>query len=84
MPFNPTLDNALPTFSTDSDAQFYGAGSMPTPESVVFNPNFVPNSSIMADLTSWGQFDSLVTAGIGLFDSAGMQGDGGFGFGFGL
>jgi hypothetical protein len=38
----------------------------------------------MADLTSWGQFDSLVTAGIGLFDSAGMQGDGGFGFGFGL
>jgi hypothetical protein len=85
MPFNGNLDNTLPSaFAAEPEAQFYAAGSMPTPESVVFNPSFLPDSSIMADLTSWGQFDSLVTAGIGLFDSAGMQGDGGFGYGFGL
>jgi hypothetical protein len=70
--------------SPSAQQQFYGTGSMPTPDSAVFNPSFLPNSSIMADLTSWGQFDSLVTAGIGLFDGAGVQGDGGFGFAFGL
>jgi hypothetical protein len=70
--------------SPSAQQQFYGTGSMSTPDSAVFNPSFLPNSSIMADLTSWGQFDSLVTAGIGLFDGAGVQGDGGFGFAFGL
>jgi hypothetical protein len=73
------------TTTPNSTAQYFNSGgNMPTPDSAVFNSSFLPNSSIMADLTSWGQFDSLVTAGIGLFDSAGMQGDGGFGFGFGL
>ncbi|EAT82897.2 hypothetical protein SNOG_09632 [Parastagonospora nodorum SN15] len=73
------------TTTPNSTAQYFNSGgSMPTPDSAVFNSSFLPNSSIMADLTSWGQFDSLVTAGIGLFDGAGMQGDGGFGFGFGL
>lgn len=57
----------------------------PTPESAVFNSNFIPNSNIMADLTSWGQFDSLVTAGFGMFDgSAGWQGETDFGNGFGF
>jgi hypothetical protein len=85
IPFNGSLDVATPAaYPNEHEAQYYAAGSMPTPESVVFNPSFLPDSDIMADLTSWGQFDSLVTAGIGLFDSAGMQGDGGFGFGFGL
>jgi hypothetical protein len=84
-PFNGSLESAMPAaYPPEQEAQYYAAGSMPTPESVVFNPSFLPDSNIMADLTSWGQFDSLVTAGIGLFDSAGMQGDGGFGFGFGL
>tara|TARA_R110002003_G_scaffold391_3_gene19454 strand:+ start:7549 stop:8538 length:990 start_codon:yes stop_codon:yes gene_type:complete len=95
LPFTPTdstLVHPLPPFQPTSTPQsdaspsantFYGAVP-PTPESAVFNTSFLPNSSIMADLTSWGQFDSLVTAGIGLFDSAGMQ-DGGFGgFGFGV
>ncbi|KAF1979543.1 hypothetical protein BU23DRAFT_522873 [Bimuria novae-zelandiae CBS 107.79] len=68
---------------------FYGGGggsvpnNLPTPESAVFNPSFLPNSSIMADLTSWGQFDSLVTAGIGMLDGGGYGGDAGFGFGLG-
>ena len=38
----------------------------------------------MADLTSWGQFDSLVTAGIGIFDVGFPGGDQNFGFGFNL
>lgn len=88
VPFSPStlqafsadaMSNGSPSQNTN---QYYA--SIPTPESAVFNPSFLPNSNIMADLTSWGQFDSLVTAGIGLFDSAGMQGDGGFGFGFGM
>lgn len=93
LPFSPSgVDSSLGAFGTDAistgspsqnQSQYYA--SIPTPESAVFNPSFLPNSNIMADLTSWGQFDSLVTAGIGLFDSAGMQGgDGGFGFGFGI
>ncbi|OAL43903.1 hypothetical protein IQ07DRAFT_616065 [Pyrenochaeta sp. DS3sAY3a] len=75
----PQTDGASPS----GLATFYSANSLPTPESAVFSTNFIPNSSIMSDLTSWGQFDSLVTAGIGMFDG-GFQGDNGFGFGFGL
>ena len=62
----------------------------PTPESTIFNPNLLPaGDGVMADLTNWGQFDSLVTAGIGMFDSSflgGFQADGsgGLGFGFGM
>lgn len=83
-------DSLLPDTTPQTDgaspsglATFYSANSLPTPESAVFSTNFIPNSSIMSDLTSWGQFDSLVTAGIGMFDG-GFQGDNGFGFGFGL
>lgn len=63
---------------------YYGtsvANNLLTPESVVFNTNFLPTSSIMADLTSWGQFDSLVTAGVGILDGGGYGGDAGFGLG---
>lgn len=92
LPFTGNVDGTAALQPYDADdgsanpaAQFYaGQANMPTPDSAIFNSNFLPNSSIMADLTSWGQFDSLVTAGIGLFDGAGMQGDGGFGFGFGI
>lgn len=65
---------------------YFGAGSnnMPTPDSTVLNTSFLPTSSIMADLTSWGQFDSLVTAGIGMLDGGGYGGDAGFGFGLGM
>ncbi|KAL1593914.1 hypothetical protein SLS60_010647 [Paraconiothyrium brasiliense] len=69
---------------------YFGAGSggvgnnLPTPESAVFNTSFLPTSSIMADLTSWGQFDSLVTAGIGMLDGGGYGADGSFGFGLGM
>ncbi|KAF1840240.1 fungal-specific transcription factor domain-containing protein [Cucurbitaria berberidis CBS 394.84] len=63
---------------------FYNTNHIPpTPESAVFNANYVASDSFMSDLTSWGQFDSLVTAGIGMFD-AGFQGDIGYGFGVGL
>lgn len=62
---------------------YYAPNIPPTPESAVFSTNFLPTSAIMADLTSWGQFDSLVTAGIGMLDG-GFQGEGGFGFGLGL
>ena len=54
-----------------------------TPDSTMFNSNYLPSNSVMADLTSWGQFDSLVTAGIGIFDS-GFQGDNSWGFGFNM
>ncbi|KAH8726452.1 fungal-specific transcription factor domain-containing protein [Phaeosphaeriaceae sp. PMI808] len=98
LPFRPAPDSitvdkpaaVLPLLPVESDtsadpnAPFFAPGNMSTPDSAVFNPSFLPNSNIMADLTSWGQFDSLVTAGIGLFDSAGMQGDANFGYGFGL
>jgi len=79
-----TLQQAFADAAPSPSQNQYSYANIPTPESAVFNPSFLPNSNIMADLTSWGQFDSLVTAGIGLFDSAGMQGDGGFGFGFGI
>jgi hypothetical protein len=68
--------------SPDMTASFYN-NVPPTPESTIFNSNYLPSNSVMADLTSWGQFDSLVTAGIGIFDS-GFQGDNSFGLGFNL
>jgi hypothetical protein len=83
--FGPANVDTLPPFATETtptENPYYA--NMLTPESAVLGNGFLPDSSIMADLTSWGQFDSLVTAGIGLFDGAGMQGDGGFGFGFGM
>lgn len=85
-------DTLLPTSTQQTDSAspsglgsaYYSTNNIPlTPESAVFNPNYLPSSSIMSDLTSWGQFDSLVTAGIGMFDG-GFQGDNGFGFNFGL
>ncbi|KAH7075126.1 fungal-specific transcription factor domain-containing protein [Paraphoma chrysanthemicola] len=83
-PLQPFQPDTTPQSDASPNANAFYSAVPPTPESAVFNSNFLPNSSIMADLTSWGQFDSLVTAGIGLFDSAGMQ-DGGFGaFGFGV
>jgi hypothetical protein len=59
---------------------FYG--SIPTPDSSGYSNAFLPNNNFMADLTSWGQFDSLVTGGIGVLDGA-LQGDPGFGMSFG-
>lgn len=68
--------------SPDMTAAFYNNGNVPqTPDSTIFNSSYLPSN--MADLTSWGQFDSLVTAGIGIFDG-GFQGDQNFGFGFNL
>ncbi|PSN67612.1 hypothetical protein BS50DRAFT_492417 [Corynespora cassiicola Philippines] len=63
---------------------FYGGRNNvpPTPESAVFDTSYLPTSSLMADLTSWGQFDSLVTAGIGILDGS-FQGDMGLSFGLG-
>lgn len=87
----PVQDSLMPTTTPQTDSAspglnnaFYGANNIPpTPESAMFNIDFL-SANNMADLTSWGQFDSLVTAGIGMFD-AGFQGDGGFGgFGFPL
>lgn len=54
--------------SPDMAASFYNGNVPQTPDSAIFNPNYLPSNSAMADLTSWGQFDSLVTAGIGIFD----------------
>jgi hypothetical protein len=73
----------LPGSAPQSDgfgSQFYGGNVPATPESGIFNTSFLGSSSLMADLTSWGQFDSLVTAGIGMLDG-GFQGDVGLGFG---
>lgn len=66
---------------------YYGGmvpNHLPTPESAVYGAGWVPSSSFMADLTSWGQFDSLVTAGVGMMDGGGFVGDAGFGFGMGM
>ncbi|KAF2012015.1 hypothetical protein BU24DRAFT_465587 [Aaosphaeria arxii CBS 175.79] len=93
-PTIPQAQSALNVTSStpqsDTEAPFPGNfyNGMPTPESAIFSNNFLPNSSIMADLTSWGSFDSLVTAGIGsgmLDNGTGWQGDvfGGLGFGLG-
>lgn len=64
--------------SPDMSASFYSGNVPQTPDSAMFNSNYLPSN--MADLTSWGQFDSLVTAGIGIFDG-GLQGGQEFGFG---
>lgn len=74
----PQIDPSSPGLAGGS---YYGTNIPPMPESAVFNTSFLPTSSIMADLTSWGQFDSLVTAGIGLGLDGGYQGDGILGFG---
>lgn len=85
-------DAILPTSSTPQQAEtaspglgnFYNPNAIPLPpDDTGFNANYLTSSSVMADLTSWGQFDSLVTAGIGMFD-AGFQGDNGIGLGFGV
>jgi len=81
----PTLtpqSDASPTFSNPYYAD--PTNNPLTPDSTLFNPSFLPTSNIMADLTSWGQFDSLVTAGIGMLDGGGFQEDGSWGFGFGM
>jgi hypothetical protein len=81
------LNDALQTdcVNPELNPNFYDTTNIPpTPESAMFNMDLLSSNNNMADLTSWGQFDSLVTAGIGMFD-AGFQGDGGFGgFGFPL
>ncbi|KAF2195778.1 hypothetical protein K469DRAFT_744257 [Zopfia rhizophila CBS 207.26] len=58
----------------------YESNIPPTPESAVFN---LSSSSLMVDLTSWDQFDSLVTAGIGGFDGS-FPGETGLGYGVGI
>ena len=66
---------------------YYGAmvpDHMPASESAVFGAGWVPSSNFMADLTSWGQFDSLVTAGVGMLDGGEFAGDAGLGFGMGM
>lgn len=68
--------------SPDMTASFYNGNVPQTPDSAIFNSNYLPSN--MADLTSWGQFDSLVTAGIGIFDGGFPGGDQNFGFGFNL
>ncbi|KAF2000508.1 hypothetical protein P154DRAFT_434860 [Amniculicola lignicola CBS 123094] len=73
-------NTGTPQSETSAFREFaYGGNVPPTPESAVFS--MMP-ASTMADLMSWGQFDSLVTAGIGMLDGGGWQ-DGGLGFGFG-
>jgi hypothetical protein len=92
---DPALSNMPPAGSLQvsgstpqSDASanfasgFYGGNIPPTPESAVFSSNYMPANSFMADLTSWGQFDSLVTGGSGVLDG-GFPGDVGYGFGLG-
>jgi hypothetical protein len=39
-----------------------------TADSATFSQNDATPSSMMAELTSWGEFDSLVNAGIGGLD----------------
>ncbi|KAF2640332.1 hypothetical protein P280DRAFT_401545 [Massarina eburnea CBS 473.64] len=73
--------NPPPPYYTSSASVATG---LPTPDSGLFPQAFgMSPNSIMADLTSWGQFDSLVTAGAGI--GMGMMGmgmvDGGAGFG---
>lgn len=79
----PMEEMAQSEASPGLNGTFYGGNVPPTPESTIFNSSYPPSNDMMADLTSWGQFDSLVTAGIGIFDG-GFQGDTSFGFGFGL
>ncbi|KAF2734740.1 hypothetical protein EJ04DRAFT_564019 [Polyplosphaeria fusca] len=80
-----SLAVSAPTPQSDASTGFatvfpYGGNIPPTPESAGFS---FANNNLMADFTSWGQFDSLVTAGIGSLDG-GFQGDfdlGSFGLG---
>ncbi|KAF2108602.1 fungal-specific transcription factor domain-containing protein [Lophiotrema nucula] len=73
------------TPQSDGSANFsnypYGVNIPPTPESAGFG-SFGASNNLLSDFTSWGQFDSLVTAGIGSLDG-GFQGDLGLGFGLG-
>jgi hypothetical protein len=67
-----------------SSAFFGGTDTVPpTPESSAFSTSWLGNNTFMEDFTSWGQFDSLVTAGIGVLDGVVGQGDGGIAGGFG-
>ncbi|ORY10163.1 fungal-specific transcription factor domain-domain-containing protein [Clohesyomyces aquaticus] len=80
---SPGFSVSSPTPQGDAGVGFagpfsYGGNIPPTPEPAVFN-TILPSNSLMADLTSWGQFDSLVTAGIGVLDGS-FAGDFGFGF----
>ena len=77
----PQADSASPGVGN-----FYQPNAIPpaAPDNAGFNASYLNSgSSVMADLTSWGQFDSLVTAGIGMFE-AGFQGDNGLGFNLGM
>jgi hypothetical protein len=78
-PLSANLSLSTSTPQSNSETANFNSyyGNISTPESSIFTSNFVPTSSIIADLTSWGQFDSLVTAGIGVLD-----GGGGYGAGF--
>jgi hypothetical protein len=78
-----TPGSGASTNAFSSASAFYGGTIPPTPESTVFSSSWLGNNSFMEDFTSWGQFDSLVTAGIGVLDgSGGLQGEGGLGAGF--
>lgn len=68
--------SAQDTSATTFSSAFYG-GSIheTTPQGGVFS-TWMGDTGFMEDLTSWGQFDSLVTAGIGVLDGSGFQGDG--------
>jgi hypothetical protein len=78
-PSSANLSLSTSTPQSNSETANFNSyyGNISTPESSIFTSNFMPTSSIIADLTSWGQFDSLVTAGIGVLD-----GGGGYGAGF--
>ncbi len=83
----PQTDTASPSGATNLAASFYNANTIPpTPESTVFSQNLLSDGGVMADFTNWGQFDSLVTAGIGMFDggASGISGWDGSGLGMGF
>jgi hypothetical protein len=84
----PNSSTALHPTTLTSQSDATNAFSNPyyplTPDSALFDASFLSSDSIMADLTSWGQFDSLVTAGIGMLDGGGFQEDRSWGFGFGM
>ncbi|KAF2274656.1 uncharacterized protein EI97DRAFT_459936 [Westerdykella ornata] len=66
----PTASNADPNPST-FQSTFYSGAIPPTPESAVFTSTWMGSDGFMEDLTTWGQFDSFVTAGIGVLDGVG-------------
>lgn len=61
--------------SQDASAAPFSSAFYTGPQSNVFG-TWMGDTGFMEDLTSWGQFDSLVTAGIGVLDGSGFQGDG--------